>query len=179
MNGQVTKAPVQLGDPATADGREPLRICLVLDAQLVAYLDAIATESQGQLNRSSAARGLISAFMKRGVRFTGGRTEGDLCEMVGRALDRYLWRASAVVRPNLVSPPAKPAADSDNGFLEAVARARTASPRASLAGQVSPGNPGKSDSCRDLDEYLQSHSNTPGAQPVNPNLPQSVKGRLR
>jgi hypothetical protein len=85
-----SKAPAELGDPATVDGRQPLKICLILSEQVVAYLDSIANQKGCQLNRSSVVRAIVSAFSKRGIRFSGAREEGDIRAMVGRPLDYYL-----------------------------------------------------------------------------------------
>jgi hypothetical protein len=97
----ASKTPAELGDDsATVDGRQPLKVCLILSEKLVAYLDRIANQRGGQLNRSSVTRGLVSAFSQREIRFTGAREEGDIREMVGRALDHYLSsRATPAPRP--------------------------------------------------------------------------------
>jgi hypothetical protein len=85
-----SKAPAELGDPATTDSREPLKICLILNEGVVAWLDSIANQKGGQLNRSSVVRAIVSAFSKRGIRFSGAREEADISQMVGRPLDYYL-----------------------------------------------------------------------------------------
>jgi len=96
----ASKTSAELGnDPAVVDTREPVRVCLILDAGTVAYLDSIATQSRGHLNRSSAARGIVSAFSTRRIRYSGARTESDIGHMTGRALDHYL-------KANAPRPPA-------------------------------------------------------------------------
>jgi hypothetical protein len=84
-----SKAPADLGDnnSATADTRQPCKICLILNEGVVAWLDSLANRKGCELNRSSVTRAIITAFSKRGIRFSGARTEPDIVEMVGRALD--------------------------------------------------------------------------------------------
>jgi hypothetical protein len=100
-----SNAPVaELGDAsATTDSHEPLKICLILTKGVVVWLDSIANQKGCQLNRSSVARAMITAFSKRGIRFTGARTESDIVEMVGRALDIAL-NSRAQAKPAAPAP---------------------------------------------------------------------------
>jgi hypothetical protein len=95
-----SETPTELGDPATTDSRQPLKICLILNDGVVAWLDSIANQKGCQLNRSSVVRAIVGAFSKRGIRFSGAREEADISQMVGRALDYYLSsRGTPTPRP--------------------------------------------------------------------------------
>jgi hypothetical protein len=57
------------------------------------------------LNRSSVVRAVITALSKRSIRFSGARTENDISQMIGRALDHYLnSRAPAKTNPKPTAP---------------------------------------------------------------------------
>jgi hypothetical protein len=155
-----SKAPAELGEDTPAENdREPLKICLVLDQRTVEYLDRIGTQSRGLINRSMAVRAIVTAFLKRGIRFTGARTESDLDGMVGRCLDYYLSsRASAKTDPKPAAPAPRPQATGGANHVGAGNNGRTAVPTTvpPPGDQDDESRPAARASDFDFDAYMES-----------------------
>ena len=171
MNEVVTNpvSPCVPRESATESGKSTERVNLLLDRGTLDFLDCLARDSRGKLNRSLVVRGVVLALADRQIRMPGVTSEEGVRRMVSRLLgvdsrpvtntpssrvsmarplaprqpQNTVMRAAEVMK---ASPPLKPAADNDE---------------CTQAQEI-------------WQEYLAEHH-----LPANPNLPQSVNGRLR
>ena len=146
---------IELVNTATDDtGPRLERVNIMASGEMLEWLDSVSST----MYRKTGVRGLslrnptgiCGAFADHKPQFTGRHSEAHIRTVVGRLFEAYARAGSPGNAADVNPGPVRP-----------------------LKPPLKPG---------ELDDYLERHAaatNTAGARPVNPNLPQSVNGRLR